>query len=319
MLTFVTGGSGFVGRSLIAALRARGHEVRALARSDAAVAAVERAGATAVRGDLDDEAALAAGMAGCAVVFHAAAKVEVWGRRADFQRVNIDGTRRVCAAARAAGVRRLVHVSTEADLLGGPPLRDADETWPLPERPLGMYPWSKGQAENVVRGAAGLETVIVRPRFVWGAGDTTLLPRLVEMVKAGRFGWIGGGRARTSTCHVDNLCAALLLAAERGVPGATYFVTDGEVLEQRDFLTRLLATQGVVPGPRSIPAWAAMALATIFEGVWSVLRLGGEPPLTRTAVKLIGADVTVSDARIRRDLGFVPPVTVDAGLRAMRG
>src|SRR4051812_38112289 len=118
---FVTGGSGFVGRNLIAALRESGAQVRALARSAAAMQAVERAGAEPVAGDLDDEAAMRAGMAGCDVVFHAAAQVGDWGNFADFYRANVAGTEHVLAAARASGVPRLVHVSTEAVLVGGPP------------------------------------------------------------------------------------------------------------------------------------------------------------------------------------------------------
>jgi len=315
MKSYVTGGSGFVGRNLIAYLRGRGHEVRALARSDAAVAAVEKAGAIAVRGDLEDPK----GLAGCEVVFHSAAKVEDWGPRADFQRANVDGTQRLCGAARAAGVRRLVHVSTEAVLLGGKPIHGADESWPLPARPLGMYPWSKGLAEGIVREANrdGLETIIVRPRFVWGEGDTTLLPKLVDMIKSGKFAWIAGGRVQTSTCHVENLCAALLLAAEKSKPGETYFVTDGPPVEIRDFWTRLFATQGVVPKAPSIPHWAAAAAAWVLEGVFQLLGLRGPPPITRMAVKLVGEDVTVDDSKIRRELGFVPPVTREAGLARM--
>src|SRR5689334_7537644 len=127
---FVTGGSGFVGRNLIPALTGAGWEVRALARSDAAARAVEGVGAQVVRGDLDDERALRAAMAGCEVVFHSAAKVETWGARADFLRINVEGTQHVLDAARVAGVRRVVHVSTEAVLIGGPRIVRADETWP---------------------------------------------------------------------------------------------------------------------------------------------------------------------------------------------
>src|SRR5258708_3152830 len=113
---FVTGGSGFVGRNLIAMLCARGTEVRALARSTAAAEAVAKVGAEAVRGDLSDEAALRAGMAGCNVVFHSAAHVEDWGRFEEFYQANVLGTERMLSAARAAGVPRFVHVSTEAVL-----------------------------------------------------------------------------------------------------------------------------------------------------------------------------------------------------------
>src|SRR5262245_15475216 len=111
---FVTGGSGFVGRELIAALCAEGAHVSALARSAAARSAVLRAGAEPVSGDLDDVAAMRGGMAGCDVVFHAAAFVKLWGSREDFFRGNVAGTQNVLRAARAASVPVLVHVSTEA-------------------------------------------------------------------------------------------------------------------------------------------------------------------------------------------------------------
>jgi nucleoside-diphosphate-sugar epimerase len=262
-------------------------------------------------------------MAGCDVVFHAAAKVHDWGPKAEFQRDTIDGTRKVLEAARAAGVRRVVHVSTEAVLVGkgAPKIHGADESVPLPARPLGMYPWSKGRAEELVRAAngSGLETVIVRPRFIWGKGDTVLLPRLAEMVRAGKFVWIGGGHFPTSTVHVQNVCHGLLLAAERGVPGETYFVTDGDPIEMREFLSAMLGAAGVdVSRVRSLPRWAAAVGAWLGEAVWTVGRLRGVPPVTRTGVRLVGEEVTVSDAKARRELGYAPVVTREAGLAELR-
>src|SRR5512134_2327632 len=190
---FVTGGSGFLGRALIAALRERGSLVRALARSDRAADAVRAAGAEPVPGDLDDERALRDGMGGCAVVYHAAAKVELWGRREDFLRITVGGTERVIAAARAAAVPRLVHVSTEAVLAGAPSLAGVDERTPLPARPIGLYPLSKGMAEQRALAANGpdLSSVVVRPRFIWGRGDTVLLPGLVAAMKSGAWFWFG--------------------------------------------------------------------------------------------------------------------------------
>ncbi len=120
MKAFVTGGSGFLGGRLLETLVARGDDVLALARSDAAAKAVQAHGATAVRGDLDAIDTMQHAMSGCEVVFHSAAKVEEWGEPAEFDRINVDGTRNVLAAARAAGVARFVHVSTEAQYAGGP-------------------------------------------------------------------------------------------------------------------------------------------------------------------------------------------------------
>src|SRR5438552_3143310 len=108
MKVFVTGGSGFVGGRLIERLIADGDEVRALARSDAAASAVEALGAEAVRGDIADPAAIEARASGCELAFHSAAKVEDWGPREEFERVNVEGSRNVVRACAAAGVRRVV-------------------------------------------------------------------------------------------------------------------------------------------------------------------------------------------------------------------
>jgi nucleoside-diphosphate-sugar epimerase len=147
---FVTGGSGFVGRALIPALRRRGHEVRALVRSDRSARIVEAAGATPVLGSLDDRSALRQGMSSCDVVYHLAAHLEEWGEPTLFRRVNVEGTANVVAAAVDASVPRLIHGSTEAVLLSGPPLIDASETTPIPRRFAGFYGATKAEAERIV-------------------------------------------------------------------------------------------------------------------------------------------------------------------------
>jgi nucleoside-diphosphate-sugar epimerase len=145
---FVTGGSGFIGARLIERLARDGWSIRALARSDAAAARVREAAADPVRGDLADRAALERGARGADVVFHAAAKVQDWGDWRDFRRINVDGTKAVLAAARAAGVRRVVHVGTEAALLRGQPLVYADERTPLAFHSPSPYPATKAEAER---------------------------------------------------------------------------------------------------------------------------------------------------------------------------
>jgi nucleoside-diphosphate-sugar epimerase len=313
---FVTGGSGFVGRALIAALRERGDMVRALARSPASEKAVAAAGAEPVPGDLEDEPALRAGMEGASLVIHAAAKVELWGRREDFLRITVGGTERVIAAARAAGVRRLVHVSTEAVLAGGRALSDIDEATALPAHPVGLYPLSKGLAEQraVAANDETLTTVVVRPRFIWGQGDSVLLPGLIAAMKGGAWFWFGGGRHRTSTCHVRNVCAGTLLAAERGRGGEIYFLTDGPPVEFRDFVSRMVRTQGVEPPARDAPLWLGDGLAAGSEALWRWLPLPGEPPLTRTAMNLFFREVTIRSEKAARELGYAPPVSIEQGL-----
>jgi nucleoside-diphosphate-sugar epimerase len=300
-VAIVTGGSGFIGGRLIERLVREGWTVRALARSDAAAEKVAALGADPVRGDLEDREALRAGAADADVVFHAAARLGEWGDRAEFERINVGGTRNVAEAARAGGARRLVHVGTEAALLAGEPLVNVNEDAPLRPDSKAAYSATKAMAEQVVRDANGdgLETVVVRPRLVWGAGDTTILPALADAVRRKRFSWIGGGGHRTSTTHVDNVIEGLVLGAERGRPGGVYFVTDGEPVVFREFVTELLGTQGVTPPDRNTPAPVARAAAALSEGAWRLLRRPGTPPVTRLAYWLSAQECTIDISRAR--------------------
>ena len=144
------------------------------------------------------------------------------------------------------------------------------------------------------------------------------MPRLLEAMKRGRWAWLGGGAQLTSTCHVANACEGLMLAAEKGKPGEIYFVTDGEPARVKDFMTAMVATQGVTPQDRKLPFGLAYALATVVDGVWGLFRLRGEPPLSRTAVLLIGQEVTVDDRKARRELGYRAEMSVEAGLAEMQ-
>jgi nucleoside-diphosphate-sugar epimerase len=317
---FVTGGSGFVGAALIRRLVADGWSVRALARSEQAEAAVREAGAEPARGSLEDRAALEAGARGADVAFHSAAKLGGWGDWKEFRRVNVGGTRHLIAACRAAGVRRLVHVGTEAALLHGQPLIAADERTPLAFDSPAPYAATKAAAEAAVIEANGdgLETVVVRPRFVWGAGDTTLLPVIVARVRSGRFRWIGGGRQLTSTTHVENAVEGLVLAASRGRPGNAYFVTDGSPVVFREFVSALLATQGVQAPEGEIALPVARAAAAVGERAWKLLPLPGAPPVTRFSVWASGMECTIDDTKAREQLGYRPVMTRDHGLTAMQ-
>ncbi len=317
---FVTGGSGFVGRNLLLELIRRNVEVRALARSPAAARKVRQLGAEPVKGDLGSVEAMATAMSGADVVFHAGALVKSWGSPDEFQRVNVDGTSHVIRAARSAGVPRLVHVSTEAVLAGGPPIRDADETWPYPKNPAGLYPSSKGLAERFVLEASDsvLTTVAVRPPFVWGHGDTSVLPQIVAAVRRRQWMWFDGGHYPHATTHVRNVVEGLLLAAENGRGGQAYFVSDGPERDFRDFLTVLLETQGVEPGNRKVPTWLARIIAPSSEAIWRAFKLGGEPLLVESVIYLIGQELTVNTSKAREELGYRPVVSFEQGVAEMR-
>ncbi len=314
---FVTGGSGFLGRNLIAELVRRNVAVRALSRSEEASAKVQSLGAEPVPGDLGSYKAIVESVKGCDTVFHLAAKVDDWGPYDEFYKTNVEGTENMLAAAKAAGVGTFAHASTDAVLAGGRPIVKADETWPKPRRPLGYYPLTKGMAEDRVLAANSplLRTVVIRPRLVWGPGDTSVLGKMESSVRSGMWMWLSGGRYLTSTCHVFNVCAALLLAAEKGFGGGIYFVTDGEPIEFRHFATALLQSRGLNPGRKSIPLPLAKIAARFMETTWRLLRVSCRPPVTPCGLALIGVETTLNDSKIRRELGYEPVMTIQDGLK----
>jgi nucleoside-diphosphate-sugar epimerase len=183
-----------------------------------------------------------------------------------------------------------------------------------------LYSASKAAAELLVLAAndGQLETVVLRPRFVWGAGDATVLPELVAAVKSGRFAWIGGGGHLTATTHIDNAVEGLVLAAERGRPGEAYFVTDGEPVVFREFISRLLDTQGIAAPTRSLPTGLAGLVARIGEATWRGLRLRGAPPLDIMTLWLSSQECTIDISKAREQLGYVPVRAREDGLAELR-
>ena len=329
---FLTGGSGFVGQHIITRLVHDGHTVRALARSAASARRVERAGATAVLGDLADlrrpddggparrTADWLTALEGSDAVIHAAARMEFWGPDAGFERDNHWPTVALFTAAAAAGVKRFVLISAAAvstDRRGKPAV--VSETTPT-GRPIVAYGRVKLATEQALAELAtpGMTLVTLRPPLVWGTGMTTLA-EAAKAAAAGRFAWIDDGRHLIDFVHVDNLAAATTDALTRGTDRGIYYVTDGSPMPIRDFFMPLFESAGAdVSRARSVPSAVAVPVATLLDGVWRTLRRPAAPPLDRWIVAAMGRDRSYDITRARLDLGYRPRVTVAAGLDELR-
>jgi nucleoside-diphosphate-sugar epimerase len=165
---------------------------------------------------------------------------------------------------------------------------------------------------------AGFVTLVLRPRFIWGPGDATLLPAILAMARAGRWTWVDHGRALTSTTYIDNLVDAIELALTRGQPGEAYFVLDEGTRSLHEMVTALAGAAGVTLPEKSVPYGVAHLLGGVLEFCWRSLRLSGAPPLTRHAAMVMGRDCTLVDDKARRELGYRPRVSVPEGLAALR-
>lgn len=317
----VTGGAGFLGQALCRALQAQGHEVTSFQRSHSP--ALEAMGVRQVRGDLADARAVHAALAGQDAVFHNAAKAGAWGSHESYFAANVTGTRNVLAAMRAHGIGRLVYTSTPSVTHSGRSAVEGgnEQNTPYGEHFKAPYPATKLIAEKEVLAAndASLATVALRPRLIWGPGDTQLLPRLVERAKAGRLRFVAGGHNRMDTTYIDNAVQAHLDAFAALAPGAAcagraYFISNGEPREVRRIVNDLLAAAGQPPVDKTIPYGVAYAAGAVLELAWRTLRLSGEPPMTRFVAEQLSTPHWYDISAAARDFGYVPRVAMDEGL-----
>jgi nucleoside-diphosphate-sugar epimerase len=267
-----------------------------------------------VRCDLESIAA--EHLSGVDMVIHSAAFVEAWGPKDAWYKGNVLGTQAMLDAARGAGVKRFIHIGTEAGIVHGQHVEGADENYPL--APNSPYPYcgTKAQAEMRVRAANAVDftTIVLRPRFIWGPGDTTLLPIIEKMAADGKWTWIDGGKAMTSTTHIDNLVHAIDLALTKGEGGEAYFIIDEGDCSMRAIIGGLAASKGLALGDKSIPGWLADMAGGLCEGIWRLFGLKGEPPITRHAAMVMSRNCTLKGDKAQAGLGYVPVISRAEGL-----
>ena len=325
MKILVTGGGGFLGLALCRGLRERGHEVVSFQRRHSPELAA--LGVGQVRGDLADAHAVLHAAAGAGAVFHNAAKAGAWGSYDSYFQANVVGTRNVLAACRAHGIGQLVYTSTPSVThRASHPVEGlgADEV-PYGDDLQAPYAATKAIAEREVLAAsdAGLAVVALRPRLIWGPGDAHLLPRLIARARAGRLRIVGSGDNRVDTTYIDNAAQAHFDAFAHLAPGAAcagkaYFISNGEPLPMREVLNALLAAAGAPPVQKSLSFKAAYRIGAVCERLWPLLRLGGEPPMTRFLAEQLSTTHWYSMEPARRDFGYVPTVSFAEGLSRVK-
>lgn len=324
MKILVTGGAGFLGQALCRGLLERGHEVASFQRHRSP--ALDALGVRQVLGDLADGDAVQRAFAGQEAILHNAAKAGTWGSYDSYHRPNVLGTENVLAACRTQGIGRLVHTSTPSvtHRATHPVEGGTAATVPYGEHFKAPYAATKTLAEKAVLAANGaaLATVALRPRLIWGPGDTQLLPRLAARARAGRVRLVGGGHNRIDTTYIDNAAQAHFDALAALAPGAAcagqaYFISNGEPMPAREIINALLAAVGAPAVEKSLPFAAAYAIGAACELAWRLLPLGDEPPLTRFLAEQLATTHWYDMAPATRDLGYRPTVCIAEGLRRL--
>lgn len=324
MKALVTGGGGFLGLYIVEQLLAAGNEVRVLCRGD--YPALQALGVEVQRGDVRNADEVERAVSGVESVFHTAAVPGIWGPWERYHSINTIGTENIVKACGRQGVRRLIYTSSPSVVFDGADHVDADESLPYPSDWLCHYPHSKALGEQAVLAANstdGLRTVSLRPHLIWGRRDNHLIPRLIDRARSGRLRRVGRGDNVVSMVNVENAAAAhvqadIELANEGRCAGKAYFVNEPQAVRLWDWIDELLALANLPPVKKSISLGNASRIGWCCETIWSLLRLSGEPPMTRFVAAQLAGSHSYSIQAAQRDFGFTPIVTVEEGMRRLR-
>ncbi len=328
MKAIVTGGTGFIGGKLVEALVEKACDVRCLVRKTSNVIRLKELGVELSYGDLGDLDALREITKDGDIVFHLAALVTDWGDPDTFYKYNVEATKELLKSSQKNAIKRFVYMSSstvvwKSDFWNIHKLEDIDETFPYTDKHTDNYNASKAQAEKLVLNFykdTGLETTVVRPSNVWGAGDTVILPRVAMAAKKGILHPMGSGERFVTPCHVDNLVNALLILAENeNAPGNIYFINDGFKIPYMEFLTKQLKASGINWEPGfSIPYKFAYVVAAVLEIIFKLKKSRKPPVLTKMAVAALSGSRSYSIEKARRELGYEPSVNIDKGVEELR-
>ena len=309
-LVLVTGGAGFLGRTIVDRCQQRGYKVRIVGRSsrpENLSSSIEY-----LQGDLAKIEIAQAAVKDCDYVFHVAAKAGIWGRWDDYVAANITATHHLIEAAKLSSVRAFVHTSTPSVVFSGESFNGANESLPYGHNWLCAYAETKAEAEKIALKASTSKMPIcaLRPHLIWGPGDNHLFPRILARARAGKLRIVGDGENLVDVTHVDTAANAHLNALDALLAGRAhgkaYFISQGQPVKLWEFINRLLIGAGLPAVTKKISLKKAYTIGTILEAAWTILPLRGEPPMTRFVAVELAKSHTFDISAAKRDLGLQP-------------
>ncbi len=311
----VTGYGGFLGSHICRQLTRQGYRVHGIARRD--YPELRQIGVQAIVGDVTIANQCREAIEGMDAVIHTAALAGVWGKRSDFEAINVTATNHLLNAAKSCGVRAFVHCSSPSVTFDGTPQSGIDESVGYPKKWLCDYPRTKAISEQQVVASNDpnkMLTVALRPHLIWGEGDPHLMPRLIQRCRQGRLRCVGDGANLMDTVHVSNAAEAHVLALKKlldndfGAAGRAYFITDGEPIACWTWISQILTAAKLSVPSKQISLRNAYRIGAILEAIYRAGGIRSEPPMTRFVALQLGVDHYFSIQSARDRLGYNPQV-----------
>ncbi len=317
MRCLITGASGFIGGHIAEACVKRDWQVVAVARPASATTFLDSLGLLTLRGQMSDPAFLNKALDDVDVVVHCAAKVGNWGPVDEYRPVNVDNLRHLLTACKGRSLSRFIHMSS----LGVYAPQDyygADETVPPPARHRDSYSQTKMEAEQLAlqyQRDFGVPVVVLRPGFVYGPRDRTVLPKIIQGLREGTVRYPGGGHTALNTIYIGNLVDAVFLAIDQTqAVGQIYNLTDGEFVTKRRFIEAIADAMALPHPRRTPPLWLAKVVTWVYEARAKRRGATEAPRFNFASLKFLGLNLDFSIDKARRELGYRPRVTFEDGM-----
>jgi 2-alkyl-3-oxoalkanoate reductase len=312
-LMLVTGATGLVGSHVVEQARERGVPVRVLVRGGSGTGLLDGWGVEQVTGDMGVPATLQKAVHGVTVIVHCAAKVGDWGAVDEYRKINVEGLKNLLdTAAQCGTLKAFVHISS----LGVYEARDhygTDESEPPHVAGIDGYTLSKAESEQVVLKRileSSFPATILRPGFIYGPRDRTVLPSLLEKLKAGKVKYLGSADKLMNNTFVGNLIQAIFLAIEKDeCRGEIFNIRDDRLVTKREFMETICQLAGYRPPPtKPVPLGVAKGLARFLEKTYRILGKQHAPILSGARIKFLGLNLDFCIDKAKRELGYDPQV-----------
>jgi 2-alkyl-3-oxoalkanoate reductase len=314
----ITGATGFVGGHIAEAFVQRGWAVSAIVRPTSDTAFLEKLHVKLHRGELSDPRLLGEALTDVEVVVHTAAKVGDWGPVEDYRTANVEQLRALLDACKGQALSRFIHVSS-LGVYEGRHHYGTDESVPLPRQHADGYTQTKVESEELAlkyHKDFGVPVVVLRPGFVYGPRDRTVLPRIIENLRTHQVRYPGGGEAAMNTIFVGNFVQAVFLALDHpNAVGQVFNLTDGEFVSKRRFIETICDALGLDKPTGKPPLWLAKIATALSEKKARLLGAKEAPKLTFAKLKFMGYNLDFSIEKAKRELGYLPRSSFSDGMR----